>query len=554
MTSDKNTTSKWLKIGAWLIGIALILFVGFFFFSGWLQGKVERMTEKESNGLYKLKLHGLDVSPFLGHLEVDSLTLEPNYERWQQLKQEKQHVPRMLFRIRTAAFSASGLNLLGIAFGKPLDASELNLQEPDILLTEMHPDTTERHKAAYQVATGILRNMQIGQIIIADADFRYRDYFRDSTVLLEVKKFTLTAGDFRLDSLSFEATDRAFYTRKAEFKSAGITYRFPDGQYHVTTGALTLNSAAQTIAIRNLHLKPQRTARQLSRAKGKAVTSNDLKIKKVQLKGVDYHTYFRKEQFLANYLLLDKPVLRSYKTRKSGEPEERKPLPHDMVQHIKTPFLIDTLKVRNGDVRYTELALAAQEPGSITLNSLYATITNLSNMPAHISDKKPALLQSSFLVMNKAKVRVWARLPLLNKAGYHTIAGTFGSARPAILNPILIPTASIKIEEGYIRKGEFKAELTARKATGTMLVYYDNLGIELLKKGEGNEQGLGKKIISKVADWVAIKDANPMKGEQPRTGHISVTRDPNASVLSYWKTCVVSGFLDTIGLEKAAKK
>ncbi|NEM98735.1 AsmA family protein [Pontibacter burrus] len=554
MVRIKNTATSWRKIGAWILALALIVLAVLFLAITRLPNQLERMVAEESGGLYALHLHGFSVSPFTGNLSVDSLVLEPDTVQWHKQVKLNQRAPRILFKVRMKAFEATDVNLFGIMFGLPAKADQLTLKYPAITLIEMHPDTSERQKAFYQTAKGDLKGMHVGSIKLDSASLKYKLNYSSSDYLLDVSYFNLKAEDFRLDSSSYVGKGRAYYARQIDLKTGPVNYKFTDGMYHAIVGGIALNTQAQTIDAKELHLKPLLSALNMSAAKGESVTTNDLKISKVHVSGMDYAAYSRHNALKVQHMLLDCVQLSAHKNRKTKQPEKQKPTLHQMAREMGFLFKIDTLEVKNGFIRYSELAPEGKEPGYITLNGLKGSVINLSNMPEHMSDETPALLQCSFRLMNEAPIDVNVLLPLLHKEEYHALQVTFGPLNPAILNPMLVPVSYIKVKNGNLSSGSFKADLTAKTGTGSMIVYYNNLEIELLNKGEPDKQSLGNKLLSKVADWVAIKDANPMPGEKPRMGTIAVTRDPTKSILHHWKSCAVSGLLSTIGLDKIAEK
>ena len=85
-------------------------------------------------------------------------------------------------------------------------------------------------------------------------------------------------------------------------------------------------------------------------------------------------------------------------------------------------------------------------------------------------------------------------------------------------------------------------------------IQYQDFKIELLSESKENEQSLGKKVLSKAANALAIKSDNPKKGEKLRVGEISAKRDKSRSVFTYWKDALASGFLSSIGLDAIAEK
>ncbi|MER2999476.1 hypothetical protein [Pontibacter populi] len=175
-------------------------------------------------------------------------------------------------------------------------------------------------------------------------------------------------------------------------------------------------------------------------------------------------------------------------------------------------------------------------------------------MPASISVEKPAVIKANAKFMGRAAVKAAVKMPLLDKNGYHTLVAETGSAQPELLKPILKSTNLMSVKSGSLQSASVSVTLKRSNASGTMRVLYQNFKIELLSESEGNEQSLGKKIISKAANKLAIKSDNPEDGEKPRTGKIYVTRKKIHSFFTYWKDCLASVFLSSIGLKALSEK
>lgn len=556
--AQKYKSSKkakhWLKISAWVFGLSVLLFVGLLGFTNWLQQKAERMVATESDGVYQLKLYGLEISPFIGSISLDSLSLVPDYERWEKLQKQNKKTARMLLDLQSSKVSVRGLDMLGILFGNEVDLNQIILEEPKLLMTTMRRDTTAQHKPFHERTPAILKNLHIGKINVNNAQLRYREQHKSDAYLFTVAAFKLTVDDFKLDSQSFHAQDRAYYSKRMKLKTGKASYLLPDGQYRVSADSLALDTKLQTLLAKQLALTPLVSIAHMAKAKGKAVTRTTLRVPVLRFEGLNYAAHSQDNSFIAEKLLLQNLKMEAFKDKQHYQDKGTKPLLHEMAQSVKTPFLVKKLELQNGYIRYAELVPKASERGYITFNAIQISGTNLSNMPAHMTAKTPAILYASSKIMGKAPLHFTLRLPLLSKNGYHRITGQIGATDPAILNPILSPTTFVRIESGHISRGDFAIELNRNKASGSLTIIYNNLDVELIKKGGGGKQGLGNEIISEIADWVAIKDSNPKNGKDPRVGDITVTRNTETSVFSYWKDCMASGFLSSMGLKQVAKK
>lgn len=512
------------------------------------------MVAKQSNGVYKLQIHNLEISPFLGGASVDSLSLVPNYARWEALQKDTVKTPRMLLDLQTGPARIRGLNFFKALFKQEVAIENLDLEEPKLLMTVMRQDTTSQHKPMHQTAKGFLKGFRTDSIRVRNGGLRYREGAAQEQLIFLVERFDLDIHGFKLDSTSFHNSEKAYYASQYLLRANKAAYTFPDGTYRATLDSLNINTQEQTITGISLLLNPLRSNTELAKIKGKPVTSQTLKVAQLKMNKVNFSAHSQQNSFLVGAVWVREPEFSAFKDQTQQGPSEQKPLPHDMVQGIKTDFRIDTIEVQNGYVRYEELVPQASESGHITINGINATISNLTNIAGNISRKNPAVVQVSAKIMEQAPMQATIRLPLLDQNGYHTIEGSIGQCEPAVLNPILVPTSFVKIESGQISRGSFNATLNKTQAEGKMTVIYSNVEVEKVKKGTGGKQTLFTELISEIADITMIKDSNPMQGEQPRTGDITVTRNAEKSVFNYWKDCLASGFLSNLGLKQMAKK
>src|SRR5690606_25884283 len=104
------------------------------------------------------------------------------------------------------------------------------------------------------------------------------------------------------------------------------------------------------------------------------------------------------------YVLVQTPMLDAFKDKQNFRDKGIKKLPHEMVKSIKMPFLVDSLDLKDGYINYAELVPEAAERGYITFHQLNAQVTNLSNIPEHITTEKPAVINASCMVMDRAKL------------------------------------------------------------------------------------------------------------------------------------------------------
>jgi hypothetical protein len=552
---NKSKAKKWLIVGSILVAVSMLLFVAQYMFTEWFHNKLETSVYEQSDGVYKLKLYGFESSPFVGNVSVDSLTLTPDYKKWEKLKGQNKEVSRTLLDLKSSAIALNNLSFFKMVFKSKVDLGSLVVQQPKLLITAMQKDTTTQHKPMHETVKGLIKDMRIGTIEVKNANFRYREAVKSKKDVLSIEDFNLTVDDYQLDSASFYNPSRAYYSSNITFNASNAVYYIPNDYYKFTTDSLSINIKDKTFSARHIRFDPTVGPTALSKAQGRATTYIKIKIPSVTIENLNYPEHSRNNNLIASSILIQKPTLNAFKDKKHFNEGGQQPLPHEIAQSIKSTFSIDKVQIKNGYCRYEELAPKGTKRGHIYFSGFNTTITNLTNDPKRISRKNPAIVKANALLMGKTKIRATLRMPLLDKNGYHTLSGSVSAGSPQALNPILVPTNFIKVDKGYVQGITFNATLNKYAAKGTMRALYSNLEVELLSAGSGGKQSFGKKILSKAADWFIVENSNPDdKGESPRIGKISVKRKRSRSAITYWKDCIASGLMSSMGLEKMAEQ
>ncbi|MFD2244892.1 hypothetical protein [Pontibacter ruber] len=531
----------WILLALCLFILA-VLVVSVVYLQPWLQQKIETSVKEQTKGLYTLQVKELHTSILTGSITLDSVQLVPNEKLWEQKQKSGQDsLPTTLVTINAKQLHLSGIGIGSLLFKKkPLALRTFKLEKLRVEVRQMRKDTSTR-KPLHQLLKGRLEHLRIAQLHVSDGYFIYTQAYKSKYHKLKLEGLHLDVQDIRLDSTSLQNPERAFYAGGFSFSAKKTHTLLPDEQHIVTTGAVEITSQTGEISISNLKYKPRYKPGTLARIKGAATTWLTIDVPHIRLLQVNFPALSRYNNIDIQTITLSQPKLNAFLDRKHFRLKGEKPLPHDLVQELKTGLAIDKVEVKGMSIRYEELAPEASETGYITFENCHATFTNITNDKNRMSAKNPAVLKAEFSIMGKAPVQTTIRLNLLDPQGSHTLNGSIGATDPQILNPILEPTAFVSIKSGTLRKTDFQVRLNRQRATGTLRSRYNGFKIDILSKDEDTRQTFRKKLLSKVANKVAIKSGNPDDGEE-RVGEVRVARAAHKSLFNYWKDCLVSGF------------
>lgn len=172
-----------------------------------------------------------------------------------------------------------------------------------------------------------------------------------------------------------------------------------------------------------------------------------------------------------------------------------------------------------------------------------------------MSARNPAISQVSFKFKGDGNqkrtgtIKVTTRLNLLDPQCRHFMNGTFQNCNLQVFNSIMEPSKAISISSGKIQNGKFRMALTRNSAAGEMQLLYNDFKIKMLN-ADAKSQSMGNKITSFLANAMVVKSENPEQGKPARTVAVTVTRRQSQSFVSYWRECLVTGIMTSVGIEK----
>jgi hypothetical protein len=177
--------------------------------------------------------------------------------------------------------------------------------------------------------------------------------------------------------------------------------------------------------------------------------------------------------FLDLYLFKDKDELIINPAHKA--------LPSEQVRNIPMPVLIDTLEIEDGNLVLDMQAPKAKAPGSINLNQLHATITNITNIEENLSSNPVMELQADLSVMNAAHVSLNSKFQLDSQDDQFWVKCQADPFDVRVLNGFLGSQFFIEFPSGNINHLEFEFEGNNKANVGTMDLEFEGLKVGKLK-------------------------------------------------------------------------
>ena len=558
--SRPNTPRKY-KILKWIAGIVgfILLIVGglaLYLSAKWiplLGEKIREGVHQGSKGLYRIDFKDINLNLFTGTASLDSVRLMPDSAVFNRLKAAKL-APVHLFDIKLAKLQLSHVSILRAYFKKQVEMNAIILDHPSINVIhhqlDKKPDRIKDEKTLYEQISKTLKSIHVKAIRIVDADL---DYINGATgkPLNSIRHLDINVHDLLIDSLSQTDTSRIYYTKDIDFLLSGYRSTGKDKMYTMKVDTIKGSVAGKYVTIKGFQMIPLHKDLAFTRKYTYGKDRYDLNFNEISFKGVDFAKFNTDAAFHARSLKIGPAKAGIFVNRELPPPpglNKLRNFPHVALQRLSIPTIIDTVKLDNIDVAYTEYNPISQKRGTIYFQNLSGTIKNLTNDTLALKKNHHAIANFKAMVMKTSPIDIEIDFDLTAKDAAFHYKGKVGAMDMMVLNPVARDMGLVEIESGKMQSASFDIRANAAGSTGLVHFNYSNLKIKLLKEGEEGEPTKKKGLLSFLANELLIKDQNPSKGEAVRTARVNFQRTPAASFFNLlWKSFFI-GMREIVGL------
>lgn len=555
-------TNKRKKLWIWLAGIlgGLILIISaaaIILSATWkplLTEKIKAGVYNGSHHLYKIDFKNINLNLITGSLALHEVTLTPDSSVFDSLK-VKGLAPPNIFQLKLKKLQISRVGILTAYFKKRAEVGSIVLEKPSINMifnkVPKKPDTVKVEKTLYDQISKTLKAIHVKSIRIVDADFDYINKSTIKTTVNSIKHLNINVNDFLLDSLSQNDTTRFFYTKDISFEIAGYKSLTKDKMYTMKVDTISGSAKSKKVIVKGFKLIPMYPELAFARKYKVQKDRYNLAFDKIEFAGVDFIGLSTDQKIYAKSLKVGPAKVEVFMSRESPPPpglDKGKNFPHMALKRLNIQTLIDTVKIRNIDLKYSEYNPASKKIGSVDFKGLTGNILNVTNDSTQLVKNNHAVADLNTSLMGSGKLNVKIDFNLTANNGAFSYSGSLGAFNFKQLNPLSVALGLVEIESGQVQHIDFKANGNLRSATGSMNMLYTNLKVKLLSDNIDGEGTKEKGLLSFLANSILVKDQNPTKGEAPRTATMTNTRINSASFFNLmWKT-VFMGIRDIVGV------
>ncbi|WP_322570406.1 hypothetical protein [Rhodohalobacter sp.] len=505
----------------WLIGFLVANLIA----EPYLQNRLTEEFTTVSDNDAELVISEINIGFFPPSATIEGVTLAQGTDASERLKNH----PVLDSKIQE--ITISGVGIWSLLTGGNLTIKHAEINGADLHVTSGLMDRfTDSGQSSDQPRSATIQSFTISGSSI----HIYRDAL--ASVSTQLKGIDIRVTDLDVTSDSASIGDQF---GRIEFKVDSVFHKTGSEFYAFEGNQISFSTETGDFMISEFFVKPQLSPSELSARVGHEIDHFNIRSGSIQLHALDVDELIANRHFKARNFTVQKLELEISRDKNHPDkPKNERPLINTQFSNLPFGVSLDSLSLSDGYISYREWKEGQDTSGTVFFDAVEIKMANLQNL-----DKEQTIhAEASTMFLNETELSVNFEFSL-NENGYQTITGTLDEINLEVLNPVLLPMALVRLDDGIIHSLEFNFDLNEIEAKGEFIAIYDDLSLNLLNEDD-HQQNTGNRIVSFLANNIQVKSSNG--GENPRTGEISYEREEGQSTVNYWWKSLRSGMKDLI--------
>ena len=336
------------------------------------------------------------------------------------------------------------------------------------------------------------------------------------------------------------------YTREVEVDVDRLSLESKNKDYHFNFENIMINSMKRSLYVRSFKIVPFSSEKKFADAFHFQKDRYDLSLSGLNLKDIDMNSLLDKKIEASEFAIDNADVKVSRDMHKPLEHKNKVGnYPSQMLLKLDMPVNIKKIKIKNAIVEYRENEKASDSVGVVKFTNGIFDISNVTNIPEAIQKNNEMNIAFETNALAAIPLKGNFKFVLGSKNGSFSANGNGKGFDAKVLNKVSIPMALVKINSGKINSLEFHFTGDDKKASGSFLMNYEDLKIDVLKRGEDSKKIKKRGLLSFAANLLV---ENKNSGTSVKAEY---DRDIYKSFFNLvWKT-IFAGMKETLGVPQS---
>ena len=358
---------------------------------------------------------------------------------------------------------------------------------------------------------------------------------KSDSVLLYTARFDLQLED--LSSNGVESITKPFDYSAVLIKSDSIFFKVSP---YETLQIAKVSWDGDNLNLDSLRLKTVPSRAELSKEIKVEKDHYDLQIPHISVHDLKYGNY--EDDFFVNAALMqiDQPDLNLFRDKRLPDDYSFKPLYSKMLRDLPINLMIDSVKINQATLVYTERVNSSKDPGQIRFSSLNAAIFNLGN--TYKLGEKKTQIDIDAVFMSHAPITVDWEFDVQNTDDQFKLNGSILNLDAQQLNRFTSPNLGVDLS-GKLNQAYFSIYGNNVDAHIDMKMKYDAFKVEIR-----NQKKHKKKWLASTVANIFIAKTSKREDDGFKEGSGEVSRIQYKSFFNYLWLNLKEGLLKVLTL------
>lgn len=525
-----------------------------------LERKVKSLVLESTDSLYHIDFESSNLNFLRGEVVVNNVTFKPDSLASQRKKMQNQ-APGKLYTVKVQKLVVSHIHPFELLFNHKLNIGEIFLNAPDVTIAaypipEKDKKPESDHRTVYQRLSNSFKMVRVGRILFDSVRLTYINHAGAKPAISKLRQINLTATDLLIDSATQFDKSRFFYCRDMTVELHNYNGRSKNALYAYKAKLLKYSTLTRQLSAYNLTLSALKQPDDFFKS-----TYGDIfyvHVGDLQLNNFDVDLYETNETVRASSLTVTKGAINVYsnprKNPKSLIKDKAASFPHHAIHKLPVKVIIDTVRVRNYEVRYKEFNKKTKRSGYVSFNHISGNFYHVTNDSAALQKNHWCSANIKARFMNRAALQLAFNFNLTDSLYSYNYKGSLAPLNMQAVNVATVPLASIEIKKGMAKGLNFSFEANRKTSRGKVTFLYTDLTVHLLKADTAELKMRHLALQSLLANTLILKSDNPAKGEAPRTASVVYTRPLNKPFFATLWSTLLAGIKDCAGLDARSQQ
>jgi len=517
MPSSNRTkrARKWiLYVGIFLVLLA-VLFSVFVnrYLEPVLRDRIHTLIIKGSDSLYTYKLGKLDANFFGGSVAVRNLHITIDSNRYLQLA-AAYALPSLTMELDLVRGEIKGIDVFDMMFNKQINIQEIISTDADIRLLRhvRRDDAPKNTQPLWKMVQPAISSISVNRINLDGVKLLYRNADTSDAIKLQFDKCIGLFDDIRIDSAASADTSRIAFMKSINLQFNDLKFRTPDSVYKMKADVISYSSRAKVFEVVNFKIQPTLKEREdFYKTAVRQQTMYVVEYDRMKLTDIRLDRFLNNNIIAADSVYIDHPVVTMYNDKTLPPVFESKigSYPHQKLLQASSTIIVNAVVVKDANLSYTEKGSKTEKEGTLKLNDLNITASNVTNDSNAIKRNRECLLTTTGKVLGSSPLQAQFHFYLDATDGKFAAEGDVKNVSATQLNALAEPLANVKMRSFDMKRLDFTMKGDDFSATTDVTMLYDNLFVLLQKQDEETGALKTKKFMTTLLNRFTLYESNP---------------------------------------------